>query len=293
MNLRRYHAAIQRRAGSFTEAARRRLFRRRVQMIEELSMWKYILDLQGYIVIENVLTCSELASLNEIFEREHARREDETGARFAHSHAPDSPGFLQWGKPLCDLLDHPRTMPILRFRLGEKFRLDRLYATEGRTVCGRLHADYGASSPNAKSSPGEYYHFDRHEVMDGFMVVSWNLSDTGPDQGGFCCIPGSHKSNYRVPETIANAPQDSPHVVIPSAPAGSVIMFTEALTHGATVWKAKHPRRTLIYKYCVSHMAWRPRRVMAPTTFELTPRQQILLREPADARHFPSLFEDA
>ncbi len=253
-------------------------------------MSKYLLDLQGYIVIDGIISTSELEELNEIFEREEGA-EKRVGARFAHSHAPDSPGFLEWGKPFCDLLDHPCIMPILRFRLGEKFRLDRLYATAGRRAWGSPHADYGATSINAKSAAGEYYYFDRREIVDGFMVATWNLTDTGPDQGGFYCIPGSHKSNYRVPASIFNAPQDSPHVVIPVAPAGSVILFTEALTHGATAWQAEYPRRTLVYKYCVPHMAWRPRRVLSPSNVELTPRQRILLREPADARHFPSLFE--
>ena len=47
----------------------------------------------------------------------------------------------------------------------------------------------------------------------------------------------------------------------------------------------------LLYKYCVSHMAWTSRRVAQPDDIELTERQKILFREPADPhRHFPSLF---
>ena len=42
-------------------------------------------------------------------------------------------------------------MPILRFRLGDCFRLDRLYGIrmhKGQTM-GSMHADYGASVRNA------------------------------------------------------------------------------------------------------------------------------------------------
>ncbi len=185
-------------------------------------------------------------------------------------------------------------MPILRFRLGDCFRLDRLYGICMRDGMprGRLHADYGAMAPTSGSLPGKYYHPRDNEIINGFTVVAWNLSPTGPEYGGFCCIPGSHKSSFRLPQKIYDAPEKAPCVVIPSAPAGSAILFTEALTHGTTTWKGKHERRSLLYKYCVSHIAWTSKRVQPPTNVELTPRQKILFSEPADPhRYFPSLFE--
>ena len=261
-----------------------------MEAMEDLEMSQYLLDLQGYLVIEDALSASELATLNEILDRQRLPM-PEKGEHARFGHAPDGAGFLQWGKPLCDLLDHPRVIPILRLALGDHFRLDRLFGTVGRTAWGELHADYGAMSPNSKSVAGQYFHVHRHEVTDGFLVVAWNLADTGPEQGGFYCIPGSHKSNFRVPQKIFDDPENSPHVVIPAAPAGSAILFTEALLHGATAWKGEHQRRTMLYKYCVSHMAWRPGSVEPPTDITLTPRQRNLLRSPADARLSPSLFE--
>ena len=155
-----------------------------------------------------------------------------------------------------------------------------------------MHADYGATSPISQSVPGEHFHFARHEITDGFMVVMWNLTDAGPEHGGWCCIPGSHKSNYRLPKRMFEAPEESPHVVTPHAPAGSAVLFTEALTHGASAWQGTHRRRALIYKYCVAHTAWRATRVQPPAHVELTPRQQILFRGPAEPyRNFPSLFD--
>ena len=76
-------------------------------------------------------------------------------------------------------------------------------------------------------------------------------------------------------------------------PAGSVILFSESLTHGTATWRAEHERRTLLYKYCVSHIAWTSKRVEMPTLVDLTPRQQLLLRDPGDPLiHFPSLFAE-
>ena len=185
-------------------------------------------------------------------------------------------------------------MQILRFRLGDCFRLDRIYGMYMRDgmPSGHLHSDYGASSPTSRARSGEYYHFPETEILNGFVVVAWSLSDSGPDYGGFCCIPGSHKSNYKLPQKIFDRPEKESCVVIPSIPAGSVLLFTEALTHGTAAWTGKHERRSLLYKYCVSQTAWTEKRVQPPTSVELTPRQEILFSAPADPyRHFPSLFE--
>ena len=264
--------------------------------MSEFEMEQYLFDLRGYVVIENALNPQEISTLNALID-EQALPSPEESLRFgkAAGNAPECPGFLEWGKPFCDLLDHDRIMPVLRFRLGDCFRLDRLYGilmSEGMPR-GLLHADYGATAPHSGSRPGEFYHLNDGSNPNGFMVVAWNLTDTGPEHGGFCCIPGSHKSNFKLPQKIEDAPEQEPCVVIPGAPAGSVTLFTEALTHGTAAWEAMHSRRTLLYKYCVSQMAWSSRRVRAPAEVELTPRQRLLLAEPADPiRYFPSLFEE-
>ena len=261
--------------------------------MSDLQLQQYLFDVQGYLVIENVLSADELAALNE---RIDAQQLPTPGKVQRFGSAPDGSGFLQWGQPFCNLLDHPNVMPILQFRLGDCFRLDRIYGMymEEGMPRGGLHADYGATSPTAKAQPGEYYSFRDNEIHNGFVVVTWNLADTGPEHGGFCCIPGSHKSNYKLPQQIAASPENARCVVIPNAPAGSAILFTEALTHGTAAWNGKHQRRSLLYKYCVSHIAWTSLRVVPPEDIALTERQKILFRDPADPyRHFPSLFDAA
>ena len=258
----------------------------------ELHLQQYLFDVQGYLVIEDALSAAELSKLNRLLDGQQLPAPGQT-QRFGS--APGGSGFLEWGQPLCDLLDHPRIMPILRFRLGDCFRLDRVYGMYMRQGMkrGQLHADYGATRRTSRAQPGEYVPFRDNQISNGFVVVTWCLSDSGPGKGGFRCIPGSHKSNYRLPQQIDEALEDAPCVVIPEAPAGSAILFTEALTHGTAAWQAKHERRSLLYKYCVSHVAWQARRVEPPTNAELTPRQQILFRDPADPHtHFPSLFEE-
>lgn len=263
-----------------------------VAVDQDLEMAQYLFDLQGYLVIENALSEAEVAELNGILDEQEL---PEKGKKNRFGSAPGGSGFLAFGKPFCDLLDHPSIMPVLRSRLGDCFRLDRLYGMcmDAGMTRGGLHSDYGASSPIAGAPHGQRYHPPIWEMVQGFVVVSWSLTDAGPGLGGFCCIPGSHKTDYRLPRSIQEAGEDSPLVVIPEAPAGSAVLFTEALTHGTADWHAPHQRRTLLYKYCLSHMAWTSRRVEPPEGIELTERQKILLRDPGDPhRHFPSLFDD-
>ena len=284
--------------------------------MNDLELQQYLFDLNGYLVIKDALSADDVAELNRLIDQQNLPPPD-ASPRFGsaptlgasllkpETTVPDSmtlerkakpvgAGFLNWGQPFCDLLDHPAIMPALRMRLGDAFRLDRLYGMIMRRGMsyGSLHADYGATATNENIPPGEYYAFRSSQIYEGFIVVAWALTDSGGEHGGFCCVPGSHKSHYKLPRQISDNHHESPHVVMPEMPAGSVILFSEALTHGTARWNADHERRTALYKYCVSHLTWTSKRVEEPTDFELTPRQKILLRDPGDPiRHFPSLFD--
>ena len=94
---------------------------------------------------------------------------------------------------------------------------------------------------------------------------------------------GPHSGSATAPRGVEGTDDSlAPGVVVPEAPAGSVVLFSEALTHGTAPWKGAHQRRTLLYKYCQSHLAWSARRVRPPASVPLTPRQQLLFQEPAN-----------
>ena len=106
-------------------------------------------------------------------------------------------------------------------------------------------------------------------------------------------FPAATKAISGCPGKSATTSKSRRRSLFPEVPAGSVILFSESLTHGTATWQAEHERRTLLYKYCVSHIAWTSKRVEMPTNVELTPRQQLLLRDPGDPLiHFPSLFAE-
>jgi ectoine hydroxylase-related dioxygenase (phytanoyl-CoA dioxygenase family) len=77
-----------------------------------------------------------------------------------------------------------------------------------------------------------------------------------PGQGGFACIPGSHKANFSCPGDYATFAGNPGCVVEVPQRAGDVIIFTEALTPGAFPWTAAHQRRSVLFKYSPGHLAW-------------------------------------
>ena len=277
---------------------------------ETRELYQYLLDLNGYLVIENVLTEHQVNHLNQILDEildpfpANWREEAKTSKlgiynsyRFgtAGGSHETCPGFLQYGALFCELMDHPITMEIMRMLLGDCFRLDRIFGMRMREgfKSGRLHSDYGPSEPFTKAEPGKYYPQPGHQALHGFGVAAFNLTDCGPETGGLCCIPGSHNSHFKLPDTIREG-KFSDVVICPDAPAGSVTFFSEATTHGTKEWTAKHERRSLLYKYCASQLSWSRARVTAPENIELSTRQRRLLEEPAGAHwFFDSLFEDA
>ena len=278
-------------------------------MDEQTELNQYLYDLQGYLVIEDVLSPQQVADLNAQIDTHAppfpedwrtAAAENSYGvygiSRFgmAGGSYPTGPGFLAWGQPFLDLIDHPVVMEVMRMQLGDCFRLDRVFGmrmSKGMPS-GQLHADYGASEPFTRAGRGEYYRQPANQALHGFGVAAFNLTDSGPETGGLRVIPGSHNSHFKLPKRIRND-ELSGVAVCPEAPAGSVTLFSEATTHGTAEWQADHERRTILYKYCASQLTWSRTRVTVPDEAALTPRQRMLLEEPAGAHfHFPSLFEE-
>lgn len=231
---------------------------------------KYLFDLQGYMVLEDVLSATEMRALNQLIDVQSLPEPtlESREGRFGR--------FLAWGSPFCALLDHPAIMPALRFLLGDGFRLDHYYGIHLREGTGPLPLHGG----NTPYDPPEYYHFRNDRMFNGLTVVSWNLTDTGPERGGFCCIPGSHKSNYPCPPAIRGAHWEAPCVAVPVVRAGSVLIFTEALTHGTAPWTAPEMRRSLLFKYSPAQQSWSKNHIRPPEGVELTPRQQLLFEPP-------------
>lgn len=218
---------------------------------------RYLFDLQGFLIVPNLLTPEEVTTLNAALE------EQNLWAEAARRAGPDKPAplkthigpVLEWGQPFRDLVSHPRLIPYLRVLLGDTCRLDHEYAILMKREAGDLRL-HGGGTPY---DPAQYYHFRNERMYCGLTVYSWCLTDSGGELGGFCCIPGSHKSNVPCPQSFKTMERQGQWLYCPEAPAGSLVIFTEALTHGTLPWNADHERRSLLFKYSPGHQSWSPR----------------------------------
>ena len=71
------------------------------------------------------------------------------------------------------------------------------------------------------------------------------------------------------------------HVV---GPAGTAVIFTEALTHGTLPWTGSNERRTLFYKYSPHPVSWAASYYDETLFNDLSNKQKDIL-EPPNARY--------
>ena len=120
-------------------------------------------------------------------------------------------------------------------------------------------------------------------MRNGLCVVSYMLADADEGDGGFACIPGSHKSNFtnNIPADVRSYQRQPHYVVQPAVKAGDALFFTEALVHGTIPWSASHQRRSLLYKYSPGHSAWNSNYPRAEDYGEISERQRRMLTPPS------------
>lgn len=269
---------------------------------------KYLFDLRGYLVVKNALNEEQVRSLSKIVdnkiksktennsthqkERKFKAGSDRTSLASEDDIAWSSPSLLEWGGPFIDLIDIPTIAPYLETLLGVNYRLDHDYMLRANKETSRplfLHGGgQGAGGVNDLVGPTDggqcYYRYHNGRFFNGLIVVAFELNTVFPDDGGFACIAGSHKSNFELPESAAPVVKGSsvraPSLKDPysnraaglksseipdfvdriSASSGDAIIFTEACQHGTLPWNvnSERERRTLFYKYCPHAVAWSP-----------------------------------
>jgi ectoine hydroxylase-related dioxygenase (phytanoyl-CoA dioxygenase family) len=236
---------------------------------------RFMADLNGYLVIKNVLDADELAEMNAVADRLH---EGDDGVRRGKGRV------CLWGEQFKALVDHPKVTPYIEELLGPWFRLDHDYSIfmKDGAPGGGLHGGEDGGQPGG--SEGDHWYKYRDGVMrNGLSVFTFFLTPAAAGDGGFACIPGSHKSNFlaSIPREVRSFERPSPYVVQPEVEAGDVLFFTEALVHGTMPWKGKHERRALLYKYAPGHSAWSGNFYDLDEFDSLTDQQRRVLSPPS------------
>ena len=231
---------------------------------------KFQFDLQGYLVVKNALSAEELKTLN-------AEADSHYPISNTKNKFTDGP-VSTWGKPFQDLMDHPKVLPYLLALIGPYFRLDHDYCIFMREGGGNLTLHGGEGHEG-----DHWYKYRDGEMKNGLTVFAFNLTPVNAGDGGFVCIPGTHKSNFieSIPREVINFERPAEYVVQPEVGAGDLVIFTEAVVHGTHAWKGKHERRSLLYKFTPGHSSWANHYPDLSKYDDLTERQRRILLPPS------------
>lgn len=232
---------------------------------------RFVFDVHGYLIIPGVLDVAEVSQLNRLFDAAYPGDYD-------HTTDPDRRLISRWGKPFLDLMDHSRVLPYLLELVGPKLRVDHDYCIvmdKGQSR-GTLHGGPWGWEPD------HWYKYHDGVIRTGLTVATFFLTPAAEGDGGFSCVPGSHKSNFTsgIPPEVATFQRPAAYVRQPAVEAGDVLIFTEALVHGTAPWQAQHQRRVLLYKYSPGHSAWAGRYYDPAAYPDLSEQQRRMMLPP-------------
>lgn len=237
---------------------------------------RYFFDLYGYLVRQDALAADEVDELNAAIDRL------DVPSPAAALETQRFVGFLDRDQVFRDLIDHEAVLgPILEM-CGPNARLDHAYGI----VMSPGTAGLGLHGGGTPHDPAQFYDVRGNRMYNGLVAVQWALVDHHRGEGGFCCIPGSHRANFARP-----AGHPPSWVVEVPMMAGDVVVFTEALTHATAAWTAPYERRSLLYKYAPGHSTWgtqyQSTLAALAASGRLTERQLRLMQIPAVSPHKP------
>lgn len=200
----------------------------------------YFWDLCGHLVVRNVMSDEHLKLANEAMD--HFEALAATGQRIG--------GPLDLPKPYCEpfrqMLVHPAIVQRLTWMEGSGFwcRGANVFCAVKGTPGQGLH---GGAEP---LQPLHSYVLQNGRTYCESVNVAWQLRDVTDDDGGFVCVPGSHKARYPMPEGIKSRDNDMGLLIHPTMKAGDVLFFMGgAQTHGSLTWTSEIPRRAILLNY--------------------------------------------
>jgi ectoine hydroxylase len=194
---------------------------------------RFIFDSWGYLLIEDVLSEAEVAECVEASKRLHAGADKwgQVGRGYE-----SEPAFER-------LIDHPAVLPKVRGLYGDRFILQSGWNTlqpAGGTV-GGWHQD-GSGAYDFKNLG---YPIPLIQLRASYLLTDQSV----PRSGNMELIPGSHRSKNPLPDEIRKNRDDVPIGHVICAPAGSVLIFHNAVWHRTYAHDGDYDRYTMHYVY--------------------------------------------
>lgn len=243
-------------------------------IIEFTEEQKYLFDVRGWMMVPGILTDDEIGEMRDFCYRLQRDRD-----AIPEEHRSSI------GGPLETLTDHPIVVgfmnefvahPPLASQDCYGFRFEGSFMTI-RSVGFDNFRPHGGNG--MLRFPGNHHTYSclPGKANSGLTRVVWELNPVEKGDGGTLFLTGSHKAAFPAPQGIQDP--DSPLWDGYSCPAGSVLFFTEALTHSGAAWKNPERQRVSIFN-CYNTVGskwhkWEPH----PKHLEaMPPKRQTLFR---------------
>ena len=228
---------------------------------------QYEFDRVGYLTIPGLLSAAQVQSLaaaidaleDEAAERvaQPPRRTSPTG-RLAYHHNAEKGYYVTGSRergqtliiedffnadPAFDLLvNHPPTLSYINAIVQERATINN---SEIRI---RYPGNQTGTHMGGQVSVKHAYAYNQDGINCMMVRMIYFVHDVGPEDGPFCVVPATHKSNMNAPYQGRN-PDDEPGMIGLPARAGDGILFTENLRHGGLTNRAGTTRKTIHIGY--------------------------------------------
>ena len=225
---------------------------------------QYEFDRQGYLVIEDMLTGDEVSRIAEAVDalEEHALAHVDQEPRKVSAwgpeyHVNDELGYHVQGSNcegqtiiIEDFWNADAAFDFLVNHRPTMWYIDGI--VNGRPTINnseiRIRYRGNASNAHGGGPVAQKYRYSYRDRIDCMMVrMVYFAQDVGDEEGAFCVVPGTHKTNMSSP--YGNGPTEEPGMIGLEVKAGDAIVFTENLRHGGLPNRSSQVRKTLHVGY--------------------------------------------
>lgn len=203
---------------------------------------KYLLDTRGWLLIPGVLASDEIAEMKAFCYR---LRDEPQSIPEAHRSSI--------GGPLERLIDHPAVAGFMNEFVaygshatahGYGFRCEGSFLSIRRAGDDNF-APHGGNGLYRFPGNSHTYHCYPGHANSALTRAVWELNPVRKGDGGTCFLTGSHKAVFPLPESLQA--RDSWLWEDYACPAGSLLFFTEAITHTGTRWNNAQTERVAVF----------------------------------------------
>lgn len=251
-------------------------------------------DIYGFVLLENILTTDEIQPMKDALYRIRAGDNLEGKKVYLNwrgKHHAHMGNLVEYDPALLGYAAHPKLVPLVEEVVGGTVRLEETEAiinsrNPDEDLDELYKRKYNPTGFHRGTQHGWGTYMEQNKFHCIFVKTLAYLTDVGPDDGGTCVIPGSHRLTWKQKEMIDAALSEDKLIHQVEASAGSVLLFAEALVHSTTNIRSDNERVILIAGYTPPMVREWPGNEVSPEFIETLPEEIRPLISGSDSWHW-------